>query len=178
MKYLLIFIIILLLPGCGETSYKMKKTRTDNRKIIPDQESWNSTIRFTDEGKLKAVVFADYLEKYDQKQLILLKKIKIDFYGKEGNLETTLTADEGKVDELSNNMFAIGNVVAVNDSGVVLKTTELNWRENDRKILTDKFVTITSKEENIQGYGFESDQSIRNYQVFRPVINSQLKENK
>jgi hypothetical protein len=40
------------------------------------------------------------------------------------------------------------------------------WRNKDRKIVSDKFVTILSPKEKIQGYGFESDQSLRNYIIY------------
>jgi hypothetical protein len=56
--------------------------------------------------------------------------------------------------------------VVVNDSGVTITTSELMWRNKDRKIVSDKFVTILSPKEKIQGYGFESDQSLRNYVIY------------
>lgn len=40
------------------------------------------------------------------------------------------------------------------------------WRNKDQKIISDKFVTIISPKEKIQGYGFESDQSLRNYTIY------------
>jgi hypothetical protein len=64
-------------------------------------------------------------------------------------------------------MFAIDSVVAFNDSSKVkLETEELMWRKSDKKIVTDKFVKITTEDEIIEGYGFESDQLLRNYIVF------------
>jgi hypothetical protein len=64
-------------------------------------------------------------------------------------------------------MWAIDSVVAVNDSGVTLRTEELMWRNKDQKIVSDKFVTIVSRTEKIEGYGFESDQGIKNYVIHR-----------
>ena len=63
-------------------------------------------------------------------------------------------------------MYAIDSVVAVNDSGIVVKTNELEWRNRDKKIVSDKFVTIDSPSEHIEGYGFESDQHLRNYVIY------------
>jgi len=42
----------------------------------------------------------------------------------------------------------------------------LKWRDKDRKIVSDKFVTIDSPDEHIEGYGFESDQHLRNYVIY------------
>ena len=79
---------------------------------------------------------------------------------------TTLTSIKGKVDDATRNMYAIDNVIAINDSGTVLKTSELMWRNSDQKIVTDKFVTIKSSKEVIEGYGLESDQQLHNYVIF------------
>ena len=71
-------------------------------------------------------------------------------------------------------MYAIQNVVAQNDSGVVLKTEELKWRNSDQKIVTDKFVSITTRKEIIEGYGLEADQSLNNYIVFNPTYSASI----
>jgi hypothetical protein len=49
----------------------------------------------------------------------------------------------------------------------VLKTEELKWVNSKRKIVTDKYVEITSPTEEIRGYGLESDQSLKDYVIFR-----------
>jgi LPS export ABC transporter protein LptC len=79
---------------------------------------------------------------------------------------TTLTSKRGKVDEHTNNLYAIDSVVTVNDSGIVVTTEEMMWRNEDKKIISDKFVTIVSPKEKIQGYGFESDQQLQNYIIY------------
>jgi hypothetical protein len=56
-------------------------------------------------------------------------------------------------------------VVVFSDS-VTIKTDEMMWRNKDRKIVSDKFVTVISPNETIKGYGFESDQSLTNYVIY------------
>jgi len=55
--------------------------------------------------------------------------------------------------------------VVFSDS-VTIKTDEMMWRNKDRKIVSDKFVRVISPVETIEGYGFESDQSLRNYVIY------------
>jgi LPS export ABC transporter protein LptC len=64
-------------------------------------------------------------------------------------------------------MTAFGNVKVVSDSGTVLTTTEMHWINASRMITGDKFVTITSPRETIEGYGFESDQHLTHYTINR-----------
>ena len=78
---------------------------------------------------------------------------------------TTLTSKNGRVDESTNNLFAKDSVVVKSDS-VTIKTDEMMWRNKDRKIVSDKFVKVISPKEVIEGYGFESDQSLKNYIIY------------
>lgn len=164
----LIFQIFLLLAliSCSEEKIKPTVETGLSDGEIPVQESWDTEIRFTEEGNLKAILNADHLSMFESDQTTLLQGVKIDFYNAEGENNSTLTSKRGKVDDATKNMFAIDSVVAVSDSGVTLLTDELMWRNKDQKIVTDKFVTILTEEEKIEGYGFESDQDLSNYVIY------------
>lgn len=164
-----IAVSVLMLASCGET----KKVRPDikanlNAREMPAQESWKSTVVFTDSGSTKAVLEAGLLRVYQQSMETLLdSNVKVDFYNPRQMVSTVLTSRRGKVDDRTRNLYAYENVVVKNDSGVVLTSEELLWENAKNKIVTDKFVTITTKYERIQGYGFESDQFLRNYIIYR-----------
>lgn len=174
-KLLVLILLVLVLIACGEEK-KTKVNSSLKKGPISDQESWNSEIRFTDLGNLKAVLFADHMMKYDDKKETLLDNVKIDFYDEFGVKTSTLTSKKGRVDDRTKDMYAIDSVVSVNNEGVKLTTDELMWRNRDSKIITDRFVRITTPNEIIEGYGFESDQNLKNYEIFEPVINSEIKE--
>lgn len=169
MKYylLLIFIISLLIVSCGEEKVKPRIDANIKGEELPAQESWNSKVVFSDSGRIKAVLYTGHLRVFTQSQQTLLDSgLKVDFYNEEQFKTTTLTSLRGKVEDATQNLYAIDSVVAVNDSDqVTITTDELMWRNKDRKIVSDKFVTIVSPKEKIQGYGFESDQSLRNYVI-------------
>ncbi len=168
MKYLIFPIVIwLFIYGC--TKEKVEPTVTVQLTVeeIPDQESWNSTIFFTDSGKTRAILNAGHIKVFSKiKETLLDSNIRVDFYNNEEIHTTTLTSKRGKVDEKTNNLYAIDSVVAVNDSGIVITSDEMIWRNKDRKIVSDKYVTIVSPKEKIEGYGFESDQNLRNYIIY------------
>lgn len=179
MKKLLTLLLIIFLASCSEEKIQPQIAKQKVEGEIPSHESWNSKIMFTDEGRVKAILFSNHLQKFEMQKVTLLDGVKIDFYDKEQKSTSNLTATSGKVDDILRDMYAIGNVVAKNDSGVVLKTEELKWRNADQKIVTDRFVSITTKKEIIEGYGLEADQSLNNYVVFRPTYTaSVVKEEK
>jgi len=145
---------------------------------MPSNESWNSKITFTNEGKVKALLYADHLKMFEKQSITLLDGVKIDFYDNNQKQTTTLTSLRGRVDDATQNMYAIDSVVARNDSGVVLKTSQLMWRNKDQKIVTDKFVKITSPKEIIEGYGLESDQRLSNYTIFNITYSTTVTKKK
>ena len=62
-----------------------------------------------------------------------------------------------------------GNVVMVNTEADSFLTQQLFWDQNSRKIYSDSFIHIVRTDRIIEGYGFESDQSMRYYSVQHPT---------
>lgn len=174
MKKLLLLLLIISASSCSEEKIQPQIDRESILGEIPSHESWNSKIIFSDYGKIKAILFTEYLKKYEQQKVTFLEGVKIDFYDSDQVKASSLTSIKGKVDDATRDMYAIDSVVAVNDSGTVLKTSELMWRNKDQKIVTDKFVSIKSKEEIIEGYGLESDQRLDNYVIFRVTYSASV----
>jgi LPS export ABC transporter protein LptC len=164
---LFLIVVLVILNGCSDQSVK-PKVISIKTKELPDQESFNTKVVFSDSGIVKAILRANHIAVYSSRNETLLDGgIVVDFFDRDGNHTSVLTADKGRVDDLTQDLYAFGNVVARSDSGVVLKTEELKWVNSRRKIVTDKYVEITSPTEEIRGYGLESDQSLKDYVIFR-----------
>ncbi len=167
MRFFFFIAAVFILFGCGGKKVKPTVSTSLQTGKLPVQESWDDTVVFSDSGKTRAVLYAGNIKMYNRPPETLLdSSIKIDFYSSAGKKTSVLTALRGRVDDATKNLYAIDSVVAVSDSGVTLKTQELMWRNKDQKIVSDKFVTIISPKEKIQGYGFESDQSLTNYTIY------------
>lgn len=164
--FVLILSILVLFPNCS--TKRVKPSIDANLRIdeLPSQESWNSVVTFSDSGKTKAVLWAGHFQKYDDKRETFLdQNIKVDFFNPQEIHTTTLTSKKGRVDETTNNLYAMDSVVVFSDS-ITIRTDEMMWRNKDKKIVSDKFVTVISPQEKIEGYGFESDQSLTNYVIY------------
>jgi LPS export ABC transporter protein LptC len=157
--------LIFSLCSCSKTQEEPSGPRPDTEGF-PDQESWNSTIVITKDGRRMAEVWAGYIATYNQKNETVLKdSIHIDFYDQEGNHNSVLTAKEGLVYNQTNNMIAIGNVIVVSDSGIVLETEELKWNNQTQKIISDVPVIFTTETEKLNGDSFVSDPDLKNYEI-------------
>lgn len=167
MKYYTLLFVLLFLFGCEDEKVKPPVNFSIDVKELPAQESWNSKVFFTDSGKTQAVLYAGHLRMFTgARETLLDSSVKVEFFNEQGNISTVLTSKRGRVDDVTQNLYAIDDVVAVNDSGVTLLTEELMWRNEDRKIISNKFVTILTSSEKIEGYGFESNQNLSNYVIY------------
>ncbi len=166
MKYFFAVCFFLLLISCDDQKVKPSINTALNVEELPAQESWDSKVFFTDSGKTQAVLHSGHLRMFTGAHETLLdSNVKVEFYDELEKITTTLTSKRGKVDDITQNLYAIDSVIAVNDSGVTLSTQELMWRNEDRKIISSKFVTILTQTEKIEGYGFESNQNLSNYVI-------------
>lgn len=160
-------LILLFIAGCSQKRVQPVIGYNLQVSKIPSQESWNSKVVFSDSGKTKAILYTGHIRVFSESlETLLDSNVKVDFYDLNQIHTSTLTSKRGRVDDATENLWAIDSVIVVNDSGVTIQTEELMWRNKDRKIVSDKFVTIISPKEKIQGYGFESDQSLRNYIIY------------
>ncbi len=159
----------LAFSACGG-KVKPPIQRTGIEDKIPDQESWNSKVIFSDSGLVRAELQSRHIRMYrDRRETLLDSGIVVDFYDRSELHTSRLTAKRGRVDDETKNLEAFDNVVFTSDSGTVVETDYIFWDNALKIVRGDRFVTITSPTERLQGYGFEADQSLKNYTVFGKV---------
>ena len=159
--------LILVISGCSTES---PQTELEKGIDFPNQESWGVTIILTDSSIERARVRSGHLEKYNLKQHILLDEIvKVDFFDKKQIHVAVLNSQRAEVDQKTNDMKAIGNVVAISDSGITLHTDTLYWDAKNEKMSTEDSVMITTLEKDtLYGIGFESDSDLENWKILKP----------
>ena len=161
-------VLSLLWIGCGE---KIKPTVLPeiDSKVLPLQESWNSTITISDSGIVKAIIHAGYIRVYEEpRRTHLSDGVKVDFYNEEGVKTSILNSLEASVNDITNNLEAWGEVVVISESdNTVLRTERLFWDNRLELIHTPEFVRIVSPNEKIQGTGFEAKQNLQDYKIFK-----------
>ena len=142
-----------------------------SRQGLPDAESWNATITLTNKGAKRAVIRAGHLEKYNERQYILLdEEVDADFFNENEIYTTNLKSKIAEVDEEEDFLIAIGNVIVVSDSGVTLFTDTLSWDNVREKVYTDdKVIFITEEQDTLYGIGFESDVELDNWKILKPT---------
>jgi len=156
-----------LFLGCGDKIQPSVLSATDSQ-TLPQQESWNSTIVVSDSGHVSAIIVAGYMRVYEtSRQTQMSQGVKVRFFDTKGIQTSVLTSEEGSVDETTNNLEARKNVVVISSDLSRMTTEQLFWDNQRALIHTPEYVDITTIKEKLQGRGFESDQSLKNYRIFR-----------
>ena len=163
---LISYTAIFLLFSC---SHK-EKNNLPSSEGMPDQESWGVTIILTREGLMKAKVSSGHLEKYNEREYIVLdENVVVDFFDLDEKHTSTLFSDKSEINEKSNDMLAIGNVIAKSDSGITLYTEKLHWVAEDEKLFTKDSIMITTLDnDTLFGKGFESNSDLENWRIINP----------
>ena len=119
---------------------------------------------------MRALVKSGHLEKFNDRQYILLDKdVDVDFFDDLEQHTTNLKSQIAEVDERTNFMTAIGNVIVVSDSGVTLYTDTLMWNSEEELIYTDDPIMLTTeKNDTLYGIGFESNVSMNRWKILQP----------
>ena len=171
------FLLTLLLSACSTPA---EMVNDETREGRPDQEGWNVTIYMTNEGSMTAKINSGHLEKYQEKEFALLDSgVVIDFYDSDEKHISILRAQRAEVDEKSNDMIAMGNVVAFSDSGMTLYTDTLIWNSKKEIMFTKDSIMLTTQHlDTLFGVGFESDSDLENWKILKPsgVTNRELKK--
>lgn len=168
-KLAYIILISLTFVSCSQKKFKPRiaNIKFDEKALY---ESYNATILISDDKAVRARVFTKHLVVYDDiKKTFLKDSVNIEFFGENGDKNFILTCKEGEIDDITHNMVARNNVYAYNLEGVKIRTEKLNWDNQTRQFHSDKFVTVITPSEKIQGYGFQSDSRIRNYVINKIV---------
>lgn len=163
--YIAVLFLSFALFSCEE---KFEPPKSDlSPENIPVQESWNSQVTFSDSGFVKAILKAGHISAFSDKGYTLIDSgAVVDFY-KNGEIVSTLTGRRGRVEDNSKDIEIYDSVRVVNKTGSELVTSKLLWKNKTQKVYSDVFVRITTPKEKVEGVGFESDQNLTNYKIYK-----------
>ena len=132
----------------------------------PLRQADSIKVFYTEKEILKTILQAKKLNEFQNGDREFPEGIYIEFYDKTGKMTSTLRANTAYFFKEENKWRGRGKVEVVNiEKKQQLNSEELFWKPDTRKIFTDKFVTITDKEDVIYGTGLMADQDLSNYSL-------------
>lgn len=166
-RLLLVVAFVVGGTGCGEDVQPGRDPVP--YELMPSNTLSGVEITFVDSLHIKALVRAGRVQWYpSQQQTLLDSSVYVEFYSITGRVAARLWSDSAKVENATSNMWAYGNVRVVSDStGTRLQTQSLRWDNQRRRLSTNDYVRIERPGELVEGgYGFESDEYLKQYTIF------------
>lgn len=165
--------MILVFVACGNKDKNESALfqSSGSLSVLPDQETWNSELTLSLEGKPQALVRYGHMARYEnQRKVFFDQGVEIDFFDENGKHVSRLTCEQGEYNELTEEMKGIGRVVVVSDTGITLRTPFLKWDPRIGKIISDSAVVVTTvHHDTLYGTGFESTSDLRNWAIRKPT---------
>lgn len=136
----------------------------------PIMQTGNVTTLYSDSARLKIKLQAKIESRYENGNAEYPKGIDLTFFDQDQKVSSTLRANYAKYDKQRDSYFARGNVIVNNIAkGETMKTEELHWDKLKRQIHTDKFVSIQTKTDVVQGNGLISDDGFVHWKILNPT---------
>lgn len=157
---------VAFLAGCGPSRNAGPASSSGE---LPDQEVSDFAVTETDQGLPQWKLFARRAEIYTARNVVVARGVRIDFYDEKSRISSTLTADEGEMQQQRRDMVARGHVVLQSSEGTRMSTEELRFLNREQKIVSDKFVRVERAGDVLTGEGFESDPQLKHFEFKRRV---------
>ena len=140
-------------------------------EVVPTMITDTVTTLISDSGITRYKLVADVWKVFDQAKEpywffpegIYLERFTPDF-----NIEATVKADTAWYYNTKDLWKLKKNVHVENMKGEQFDSEELYWDQKKERVYSDKYIEIKRGITEIKGYGFESNQSMTDYRIFRP----------
>lgn len=133
----------------------------------PDQEIETFTLRQSVNGELTWELVAELAFVWDDTRQAVAAHPTVNFYSN-GEHRAVLTAGEGTINLLTNDMETREGVVVISDEGAILRTEVLGWDNRLQRLFTNLVVTFEKGGTVLTGSGFESDSDLTDWKIRRP----------
>ncbi|MBN1352942.1 LPS export ABC transporter periplasmic protein LptC [candidate division KSB1 bacterium] len=167
-KGIWILCFILAVAGCKNST---STVQTPQKKTeIPDQEGWNSILTLSKEQITLAIIRYGHMKKFTRKKMVFFDEgVDLQIFKDDGTLKTHLVSKEAELNEATNDMIAIGDVVVIDTSGT-LQTQKLHYIDLTKRIYSDEPVMMYRAEgDTIYGDGFEMDETTDRIHIKNPT---------
>jgi LPS export ABC transporter protein LptC len=172
------FLAIMLLLSCENKIDIIPKSEIIN---LPTHTIKNFESVLNDSGLVQIVMSAPIVEQFDNNAFPYTdfkSGIKVVFWDGRTIPVGSVTSKYAKWTKTNNIWELRDSVVVLDENNVKLETELLFWNQERDLIYTDRFVKITDTDQEIQGYGFESDSHLQKRKIkkVRAVFNLKNEE--
>lgn len=137
---------------------------------LPSESARNIEVKYTDSGKLKAILKSPELLKYggEDPYMLFPQGIHVLFYDSLENLVSEIESDYAINREKDQLMEVRKNVVIFDhENGKELLTEVLYWNQKEKKIYNNAFVTIKEDGRIMHGDSMRADENLDHFELYQ-----------
>jgi len=135
----------------------------------PLSETENVEMYYAEKDLIKVKVIAQKVFEYENGDREFPEGLYLEFFDETGTITSTLRANSAYYFNDEDKWRGRGKVEIINiQKKEQLNTEELFWKQDTKRIFTEKFVTIKLENEVIFGTGLEAAQDLSDYTIKNP----------
>ncbi len=166
----MVVVMLLNLGSCKDKNDSLVAFQYDP-EVVPTMITDSFTTLISDSGITRYKLIADKWMVFDKAKEpfqyfpfgIYLERFTPDF-----EIEATVKADTAWYYNEKELWHLKSNVHVENMQGEEFDSDELFWDGENGRVYSDSYIEIKRGDTRLKGYGFESNQSMTNYRIFRP----------
>ncbi len=166
----MVVVMLLILVSCKDKNENLVAFKYDP-EVIPTMVTESFTTLISDSGITRYKLIADKWMVFDKAKEpfqyfpsgIYLERFTPDF-----EIEAIVKADTAWYYTEKELWRLVSNVHVENMQGEEFESEELYWDGKNDRVYSDSFIQIKRGDTRLKGYGFESNESMTNYRIFRP----------
>ena len=167
----LLFLLLII-----STFFSCREKEADSKATFvgPKSELFGIDMIYSDSAKKVVRMVTEQQLTLASEDRVYPKEMKLWFYDKLGNITSQIRGDSAHFFRQSNSYKLMGHVEIFNiQKGETLKTEEFTWLPDQKRVFTEKPVSIHTKKEIVHGVGLDAAQDFSTYSL-RRVTNSVL----
>lgn len=171
LHYIKAAILIAAFFASCNTEYSSEEWLELNKNIdsLSVETAKDVKLVYSDSAILRAKIYAPIMKRYADSENPYMEMpdgVKANFFDPNGNIQSTLTANYAINYEEKDSIVIRDSVRVVNKLDEEIKSDEMIWIKEKRKIYSDKNVRIRIRDEKILiGKGFESNETFTKYRI-------------
>jgi LPS export ABC transporter protein LptC len=161
-----ILFAVLFLGACSNDQKEIDALT--GKHNLKEDIAHNVTIMYSEDGKVKVRIYATEFVRNDFAKppyTDIRKGLRMEFFDDSLQLESTLTAKYARFYEEKKSVLIRDSIIVKTKKQEEIRTEELVWNQNIKKIYTEKPVQITTPTQVMYGDALEAEEDFSLYQI-------------
>ena len=162
--------VLCVVSACSGQDKQFAEAITE-RDSMPVLETRGVSTLISDSGVVRYRITAPLWQVFDRKNpshWAFEEGVYLETFDESFQTQASIQADTAYYFDGQRLWELDGNVEIKNLKGEQFNTQQMFWNQNTQRVYSDKFIRIRQTDRIITGHGFESNQQMTVYRIFRP----------